>query len=495
MSAVTAPDPYDQLPYTDHAYAESHPDRLSVVARLSGWEPPAVVGARILELGCGRGGNLLPIAAGLPGARLVGVDRAARQIEEATAIARAVRLDNVELVASPVERFEPDQAFDFIICHGLCSWVPPATRRSLLATIGSALAPGGVAYVSFNCLPGWYERLAARDWLRSFPGTAPPASLAWLRDAISPELADYRRRIDAITKRLEETDAAYARHEYLAEEHHPQLVSELLAEAGKAGLAYLGDAIPSGTALELLPKPVSERASALGVAAGQQVIDFVQCTAFRRALFVRRADAEARAWTHPAHLDRRALDSLRIRSRLRPHDAADPQAGTERFDGPGGLALLQSAPGVRRVLHQLARVAPRSMPFAELASAAAIPPGELRDEAFDLWLATGTISLHVREPGPPEAETARRDHPEAAALARWHAAHGGALTNRWHEEVELDDPLLRTLLARLDGSRSVDDLARELGQSGPTATLDTDARLQLLRACLEVLASAGLLVD
>ena len=67
-------DPYDRVPYTDHAYAESHPDRLAVVARLSGWEAPAVVAARVLEIGCGRGGNLLPMATSLPRATLVGVD-------------------------------------------------------------------------------------------------------------------------------------------------------------------------------------------------------------------------------------------------------------------------------------------------------------------------------------------------------------------------------------------------------------------------------------
>jgi hypothetical protein len=433
------------------------------------------------------------MAAGLPEATLVGVDRAARQIEEAMAIARAVGLANVELVACPVERFDPGRTYDFVLCHGLCSWVPPVTRGSLLAAIASALAPGGVAYLSFNVLPGWYERLAARDWLRTFPGPTPATSLAWLRDAISPELADYRRRIDAVATRLQDTEPAYARHEYLAEEHHPQRVSELLAEAGEVGLAYLGDAIPSGTALELLPDLVSERVSVLDVAAGQQLVDFVRCTAFRRALFVRRSDAEARTWTHPARLDPRALDSLRIRSRLRPHDAPDTEARAERFDGPGGLALLQSAPGVRRALHELARVAPRSLPFPELAAASAIPVGELRGELFDLWLATGTISLHVREPGEPGAGAIHGAHRHADALARWHAAHGGALTNRWHEEVELDDPLLRTLLARLDGSRSLDDLAHELGQSGPTARLDADARHRLVQASVEVLESAALL--
>ncbi len=490
---MAASDPYDQLPYTDHAYAESHPDRLSVVARLSGWQPPRIDQASILELGCGRGGNLLPMAASLPQATLVGVDRSAQQIDEATRIAQATRLDNVRLLAASFEDAESGGGFDFVICHGVCSWVSPAARAALLSKIEAALAPGGIAYLSFNVLPGWYDRLAARDWLRLFPGQDPAASLAWLRDAISPELGDYRRRIDSVVKRLSETEPAYAQHEYLAEQHHPQRVGELLAEADAAGLSYLGDAIPSGTALELLPEAVAARAGALDVAARQQLVDLVQCTAFRRALLVRTQDARARGFAQRPNLDAGALDELRIRSRLRPHDTPDERASSERFDGPAGVVLMQTGRGIRRALHTLARVAPRSLGLQELAAASGSPADDLRAELFDLWLATGAIDLHVGEPRL-RAEPGGHGPFEATALARWHAAHGGTITNAWHEEVRLDDPLLREVLARLDGSRSIGDLSRELGESGPTAALDGDARLELARAAVEALASAALLV-
>jgi SAM-dependent methyltransferase len=490
---VTAHDPYDELPYTDHAYAESHPDRLSVVARLSGWEPPALQGSRILELACGRGGNLLPMAESLPRAQLVGVDLAARQVDEATRIAGSAGLGNVRFVASSMEGFEYDGAFDFVLAHGVCSWVPPATRRAMLAKIAAALAPGGVAYVSFNVLPGWYDRLAARDWLRTFPGPTPVDSLVWLRDAISPEQADYRRRIDAVVKRLRETEPAYARHEYLADEQHPQRVSELLAEAHDAGLAYLGDAIPSESALELLPQGVAERASTLAVAARQQLIDYVRCTAFRRTLFVRAKDAETRNWCHPARLDPRTLDGLRISSQLRAYAPQDEGAATERFDAPGGMSLLQGTPSVRRALHRLASIAPHSIPFAQLAADAA-NADDLRTEILDLWLATGGIDLHAHQPRMRDRRYERAERPEASPVARWHASHGGAITNLWHQEVQLDDPLLRSVLSRLDGSQSLDDLARALGETGPTRGLDAEARLKLAHASVEALASAALLV-
>jgi SAM-dependent methyltransferase len=509
-------DPYDRLPYTDHAYAESHPDRLAVVARLAGWEPPEVADARVLELGCGRGGNLLPMLAGLPGARGVGLDRSRRQIEEARAIAVVAGVTNARFVeasfeslvagvssvnpAAPTAQGGPADAagpFDYVIAHGIASWVPPASRRALLGAVSGALAPGGLAYVSFNVLPGWYERLAARDWLRyeaqtRAAGAAPGASLVWLRDRVAPEQADYRRRLDAVARRLGETDSAYAKHEYLSDHHHPQLVRAFLAEAADAGLAYLGDAIPSETARELLPDDVRDRARAMSTGDAQQLIDFVRNTAFRRAVLVRADEANRRGWTASPELRSDALEGLRVASRLRAHEetpagARGPLDGgreggalSERFDAPDVSVQIDDI-ATRRALHELARVAPRSLPCPEVVRlAGAQDPAALRSELLHLWLATGAIDLHAHEPAL--AVVAGR-YPQACPVARWHAAHGGAITNRWHQEVRLDEAPLRRVLALLDGSHTVEDVARAIGGSVDRA-----------RASVEALASVALIV-
>jgi SAM-dependent methyltransferase len=475
------PDAYDRLPYTDNAYAESHPDRLAVVARLARWTPAGVASARVLELGCGRGGNLLPMAASLPGASFVGVDRSQRQIEEARAVAFAAAVANVTLVHGRFEDALPSGGpFDFVVAHGVCSWVPPEARRALLRAIAAALAPGGVGYVSFNVLPGWYGRMAARDWLRAHRDEDPRAAIAWLRAQVSPELADYRRRLEAVERRLAETERAYAVHEYLADDHHPLHVGELLAEAAHAGLKYLGDAIPAETAAEMLPEGARARLGDLDVAGAQRLVDFVRDTAFRRALFVRADEAAARGWRWGPELDAAAIDGLRVASRLRPHGPAGPAAAAERFDA-AGVSVHVAHAGARAALRALAAAAPRSLPFSRLAEhAGAGGAAELRGELFDLWLATGAVDLHAHEPALADGTSAR---PAACPVARWHAVHGGPLTNRWHQEVRLDELLLRSVLARLDGTRTIADLARD------AACTEGDAR-----AAVAALAAAALLV-
>ena len=135
----------------------------------------------------------------------------------------------------------------------------------------------------------------------------------------------------------------------------------------------------------------------------------------------------------------------------------------------------------RRALRELAREAPRSLPFPELARrVSATDAAALKRELFDLWLATGAVDLHAHEPALAAAPGAR---PLACPVARWHAGHGGPLTNRWHQEVRLEAPPLRRVLALLDGSRTLDDVARDAGYPAEVA-----------RASLDALAAAALLV-
>jgi SAM-dependent methyltransferase len=471
-------DSYDRVPYTSHAYAESHPGRLGVVARLSGFTPPDLAGARVLEVGCGRGGNLLAMALSMPDASFVGIERSVRQAAEARSLGERLGVGNVAIRTQSFER--TDGTFDYVIAHGLCSWIPADDRRQLLRKMELWLSPGGVGYVSFNVLPGWYERLAARDWLRQQAegegrgglSESALASLRWLREAVSPELAGYREQLARVEARLRETSTAYVAHEYLEGENHPQLVSDFLGEATAAGLAYLGDAIPSVVAVETLPEAVQVAVEKLDALGAQQLVDFVRDTAFRRALLVRRDTCEATGWRWSPRLDPEAVRALRVASRLRP------TLDEGLFTGPGGS--VQIAKHVTRsALRQLAEAAPRALPFAELAPDAAST--ELATELTDLWLSIDGIDLYLHDPPFTKAVSA---HPRACPLARWQVVRGEPITNRWHQEVRLPEPAVRAVLARADGTRTAPEIAAALG-----------TQEDVVRASLELLARSALLVE
>jgi len=496
------PDPYDAHPYTEHAYAETHPSRIAAVARLSGWHAPSPVDAKIVELGCGRGANLLPMAAGLSRATLVGVDQSARQIDDARRIATEAGTENVTFVHAAFDHMDAATGtFDYVICHGVLSWIPAPARAVLLDRVARLLSPSGVAHVSFNVLPGWYGRLAARDWLRfaeSKLGVAAYGaadSVAWLRARVSPEQADYRRQLDAVAQRLGETDAAYARHEYLAEEHHPMLVGDFLDEASRAGLAYLGDALPEGTAFELLADEARSRAESLGAVDAQQFVDFVRCTAFRRSLLVRADEAHARGWNAPRALDREAVRSLWAASHLRPREEQAPVTAIETFED--GKQMVQvSDPTVRAALRELARVAPAALPFDEIVrrstdDGARDASSGLAGELVDLWLATGSVDLLA---APPAIASVPDERPVACPVARWRAARGGTITNRLHQEVLVPDAIVRWVLARLDGTRTREDLARQARSLEGARGATEDELDRVVAASIERLFACALIV-
>ena len=158
---------YEEIPYPNDPYPSSHPDHLATVAILSGLTPPSVPSCRVLELGCARGGNLIPMAAAIPGAQFVGIDSSSRQVHEACTLIDRLGLQNVRIEVQDIRDFGTEiGAFDYIICHGTFSWVAADVQEKILDIAARGLAPDGVFYVSYNTYPGWHFRGLVREMMR-----------------------------------------------------------------------------------------------------------------------------------------------------------------------------------------------------------------------------------------------------------------------------------------------------------------------------------------
>jgi cyclopropane fatty-acyl-phospholipid synthase-like methyltransferase len=145
---------YDEVPYESHPFPQTHPDRLATIATLLGLRPPPVQRCRVLELGCAAGGNLIPMALGLPQSSFVGIDLSAVEVAEGQQLIAQLGLKNVQLRHLSILDAGPDLGrFDYILCHGVYSWVPTAVQDKILDVCKHNLSPHGVAYVSYNTLP------------------------------------------------------------------------------------------------------------------------------------------------------------------------------------------------------------------------------------------------------------------------------------------------------------------------------------------------------
>lgn len=490
---------YDRLLYPDHPVGASHPDRLAVMALLGGIEPAPIDRARVLEIGCGGGGNLIPMACALPGARFVGIDLAARPIETGHAAIAALGLANIELRRMDLMDLPADVGtFDYVIAHGFYSWVPPAVRDRLMQVLHAHLAPHGVAYVSYNAYPGAYPRRMLRKMmLFHVDRDAPPGEQVQQAIALLAFLAGQNTQDDAFGNLLRaELERArtllpgHVFHDDLAPVNDPVWLHEFVAHAEGHGLQHLGEAdyYPPAQIAELRPN-TREALAQLGdnLLAREQYIDFLKCRGFRMSLLCR-AEADLSRAVSLAQVER-----LHVASEARLVE--EGAAGAATYAGPTGARLAVAHPVVRAALDIAAAAWPRVFSFGELRDAALARVGNCsRDEgttalAQTLILALGTdvAALHLH---PPRYACAAGQRPLASALLRRQVAQGETLvTTLRHGLAKLDDPLERALVPLLDGAHDRAALAaaipadlRAAGAARIDAALASLARRTLLLA-------------
>jgi methyltransferase-like protein/2-polyprenyl-3-methyl-5-hydroxy-6-metoxy-1,4-benzoquinol methylase len=463
-------DSYDRVPYPSTSQHRTHPDHLAVLALLHGLEPAPPARCRVLELGCADGGNLLPMALEMPESRFVGLDLSPRQIEAGQAFAAEMGAANLELRAGSLLDVDASWGrFDYVICHGVFSWVAPAVREKILAVCRENLAPNGVAYVSYNTYPGWHLRRMVRDMaLYHTRGVDAPEErsaralelVRFLAESTWGEEDAHAFFLRSLREHFEEyrDQPSYLIHEYLEETNAPLYFHEFVARAAGHGLQYLAEADPHLMEIGNLPAPVAERLR--GFASErlelEQYLDFVLNRTFRRTLLChagipldRTVTAERMRRLHAASGARSDSDAPGLRSGI-----------GEGFRAERGTAFTTSHPLAKAVLVVLAGVWPRALAFDELLAdaqgrLAAAGEGESGGEEvladlLDSLYWSGVVELHLL---PPACTGIVSDRPCAAPLARRQAAAGFLVTNQRRMVLKLDDPVARVLLAHLDGSR------------------------------------------
>jgi SAM-dependent methyltransferase len=449
---------YDEVPYAYYCFPESHPRRLQAVAHLSGIEAPAPAECRVLELGCAVGGNIVPMAYSLPGARLTGIDLVASQIETARKFAAGSGVQNLELQAANIMDVTQDWGkFDYIIAHGVFSWVPHEVAEQVLQICAEQLTPNGLAYISFNTYPGWHVRMWARDAMRFHAEKfADPIERARAgRDFIlALAQAPFTSALLKVeVKYLQGKAESYIWHEYFESTNHPFYFRDFAARIARHGLQYLGDALQNGlvAAESWAPFRSWMEANRADVIRQEQYVDFVRNREFRRALICR-GNLTLERTQMPAR-----VETMHAAGFLRQSAAAN---GMSRFEHALGNLVIGAGP-LHDALVKISGRFPRALAVAELLDAAGQHRATLLRELLNCWL-NGMLELYVEPPAvlaqPPG------DKPRASLVARYLAAQNQTPINRRHWSIPVE-PTQRRFIQLLDGTRTRDQLATEMGMS------------------------------
>ena len=461
-TADAAPFAYDAVPYPTSVNALQTPDRIRAAGLLHGWRAPDPASASILEIGCGDGYNLMGIAAAAPGVRCLGFDLSVNAIARGRDLLERSGLTNVELEQGDIAAYPLEgERFDYIICHGVYTWVPEAVRQPLLNLVGARLAPGGVAYIGFDALPAAAPKAAINRFLIDrLAGItelgARVAEAVRLLGVLARNQHTQSRlkvQLDQLMNDLPSFDPGYFVHDWLAEHYHPVTLADFRLAAGAAGLCCAGDA----ALFDLFTDDLDAEGEALVATAGSDagvrslVMEMLRgAHQFRRELLVR-ADAPPPAVTNGLTELSLAYTGERIESR--------DESGAPIFAYTGGLGhIVPRTPLIQQVLDTLLAVSPGELTVAELADRLG-EGGPAIEDAVRRLATRGTIDAH----GMPAAFTLTPgEHPRVGGLVRAMLATGNEAITLRHSKFVTDQEQTRAFLALCDGSRTRSDIARAL---------------------------------
>ena len=515
---------YDAFPYESNPFAASHPAHIAGVARLFNLEPVELKNARILELGSAAGGNIIPLALYYPGITVVGVDYSKVQIDDGNRVIEQLGLTNASLHHMSIGDITPEFGqFDYIICHGVFSWVPDDIKDAILRVCNENLTEKGIAYVSYNVYPGWKTHEIARDAMLFHTRnlTDPVEKVAHGRGMIdymhqmSREGSMFRHVMDAEAKLIQSAQPYYIAHEFFETHNAPCYFNEFARHASTHQLTYLGESDISSMFVENLGEEHKQRL--INASGGQQIeleqyLDFLNNRPFRQTLLCKNSNA--------AHMkrqiDRANFTQLDYISNLVEDSHAENTSAGIRLHAVNDANrwIIAQTPTQIETLRTLQLTAPNTLSFNELQQAVQTAT----DEQFNLDELTAFLErLTVMGYIAPQMHTpaltftnAISAKPRMHDAARRYIALTGRVTGALHNIIG-NNPLMAALIEKIDGQHSIEqleDIAWQTVQAGKlgftdnqtqTALTDPDAiRHEIkthLKFTLEQLAQHGFLLS
>jgi len=471
---------YEAVPYDSKPIGATEIGAMEAVALLYGVVAPPAQRARVLELGCASGGNIIPMAHRYPDATFVGIDLTPSQIAVGKKDVAALGLENITLEAMSIADVTDDfGTFDYIICHGVYSWVPAEVQEAILRIVSRNLSPTGIAYVSYNTYPGWHVRGLVRDMVSYHDDESlPPRERIERANAFVDLVAahggtpdnTYSMSIVEEAANLKSQGDAHFLHEQLEPYNFPVYFSEFARRASTRKLRFLCEAKIADRAT--VPPDWAKRAAGADadIVRVQQYVDFALGRTFRRSLL---CHEKVVGLSEPTA---GAVPSLYVALRAVPTEPAKEDsaksAGVQSFRSATDTTMTTNNPMVLAAFHVLQRIAPSSLPFSDLLQrmndrlSVNEPPGipAPADRAAPLsslllqCAIGGFVELH-RHPSAFTRIVSER--PVASLMARRRLSSGSLVPNLRHVMVDLTE-FERAILPDLDGAHDKAQLVDRL---------------------------------
>lgn len=455
---------YDVVPYTEHVYPQTHPYHLATLAVLRGLNPAPVCHARVLELGCASGSNLIAMAQQMPQADLVGIDYAPQHIVIAQEKQAFCQLDNILFKqANILELNETLGQFDYIIAHGLYSWVADYERDYLMQLLPKLLSKQGIIYISYNILPGWQQDQYIRDLLfyhlqqvTDFDTRVSQGKqfLAQLQQQLDNRFDESSLQLKKKLDYLMTLDDSYFAHEHLEPHNYTPYFHQFMHHAAQYGLDYVTDANIQYCQENYFYPDIADIDH--DILKQEQYMDGLKNWAYRETVLCH-ADL-----TPNLKIEINQLEHLHFAAPLQPLPTEDllfAETSLIKTHYADVVSLVEQ-PFLKRVCHYLAQAYPSTLCFSELIQSveqhASITQSEQRDIKhflLDIYL-QGHLQIYTQSYQPSNQIT-------SLPLARWQATRGKVVSNYFGHSYSLRFAT-RQILQHLDQNKQNHDLVEIL---------------------------------
>ncbi|MDY6950437.1 MAG: class I SAM-dependent methyltransferase [Thermodesulfobacteriota bacterium] len=472
---------YTEVPYYSSAIPESHPDRLATLGYLFGLSPAPVENCRLLELGCAGGGNIIPMAYHLPGSTFLGVELAANQAMAAQKATQDLGLENIRIENKDMLALSSSVGpFDYIICHGVFSWVPEPVQEKIFAIMSESLSEQGIGYISYNTYPGWHFREVVRHMMLyhaeqfDTPETRlnqGKAFINFIADAMANQNDPYGLLLRDELKVLKAGGDYYIFHEYMELVNSPIYFHQFVQRAERHGLQYLAES-EFQTMFDVgIPDNISQTVARISrdIIQNEQYLDFLRNRCFRKTLICRKNLKLRRS------LDASCLDKLLISSTSTPEGLADasPSSRMAKFRTYDGMLLETDDPFIPAGLMVLRESWPRALAFEDLVQRClqrledttpqGLDPEIVRQELGQGLLRcriSGAVELHSWQ---DDIVTVLSDRPRVSEFTHYQVQQHQRIVNRSHQVCDAD-PFERRLIRLLDGQHDMGRLTDKMVQ-------------------------------
>lgn len=483
---------YNAAPYESFPFPQSHPARMYTLGKLFGLKPQPIENAKILELGCAGGGNIIPLAYHFPTAEILGIDLADKQIEEGITQILALNLKNIHLRQQSIADFGAHEGqFDYIICHGVYSWVDKDIQQKILAICKNHLTPQGIAYISYNTFPGWTMVNGIRDLMRWHTNNIQDpyakaqqarAVLKFIAEGLQNETSAYAQVLRNELNLLSQQRDSYLLHEHLSTFNTPIYFHQFVEAATQHGLSYLSDTQLDLMFTDNLPNVFSNELKKINnIFVQQQYIDFIRNQRFRCSLLCQQ-DVKVNRSLNADQIEQFYLQLVAVptNTALSESDLGEGKEIVFSHNGMNCTARNFITQMALLILHQ-----ERNKPihYNTLCQKIMEKTGIQDQIRIKCILNTELNLMRLVLAGLLQISTQALDYnttvsdkPIACSLARVQSTKTNHVTNLYHHAVNLS-PLANILIQYLDGKhdkKALLEIAKEKVKSGVLHTLDAN---------------------